>query len=394
VATNLSKRLRDLDNKKPRPNLPPMPGQRDPNDDKPMDGVVFVMMSMTGLVALIVLAVFFGTRSIESGLENKIAADLEGFEVTEIDVRAEARDVLVVGLVSDEARIEEVVEYLASLEGVTSFETNLQVRIEIDPGEVQISAEPIAISWTPTGATVVGNASSQDFMDAFLLSLEDTFGAVDAAGLTVKEGIESERDWFTSFLQLTQSMRQLTPEGAIFVSPDDRLIQVTAEFENRADRSDARQVAADIISATTFEFTSALTYKDAPPPPREEQVIELQANIDELIEGKIVEFETDSDVIAAVGTALLDEILAALQQFPDVSIEIAGHTDDLGSEEYNDELSRRRADAVLAYLVARGEPVDRFLVSGYGESRPIADNTTADGRARNRRIEFKALLEG
>lgn len=394
MATNLSKRLRDLDKKKPRPNMPPMPGQRDPDDDKPVDGVVFVMMSMTGLVGLIVLAVFFGARSIESGLETKVAEDLAQFEVTEIEVRAEARDIFVIGIVPDEARIEEVVEYLATVEGVTSYETNLQVRIEVEPGELLITAEPITISWTAGGATVAGNASTADFRDAFLLSLEDTFGTIDATGLTVKEGISSERDWFTSFIQLTQSMRALNPVGSIFVSPDDRLIQVTAEFENRAERSDARQVAQDIISATTFEFTSALTYKDAPPPPREEQVVELQANIDELIEGKIVEFETDSDVITPLGTALLDEILTALQQFPDVSIEIAGHTDDQGSEEYNDDLSRRRADAVLAYLVARGEPVDRFLVSGYGEARPIADNATADGRARNRRIEFKALLEG
>jgi len=394
VATKLSKRLRELDKKKTsRPGAPRMPGELDPDNDRPMDAVVFIMMSVTGLFALIVLAAFFGVRSIENGLEAKIAEDLAQFEVTQIDVIAEARDVVVAGLVPDEERIEEVLAYLGGVEGIHDFEANLQVKIEIEPGEIQISADPIVVAWNATGATVVGNTSSASFQEALILSLEDTFGDVDASGLTVKDGIGSERDWFTSFVQLTKSIREMTPVGSIFVSSDDRLMKVTAEFENREERADARQVAQDIISATTFDFTSSLTYKDAPPPPREEQVVELQASIDELIEGKVVEFETDSDVITDSGTALLDEILAALQQFPDVSIEIAGHTDDQGTEEYNNELSRRRADAVLAYLVAQGEPADRFVVVGYGESRPMEDNSTAEGRARNRRIEFKALLE-
>ncbi len=391
MASKLSKRLRDLD--KPRSGAPPIPGRESSDDDRPIDAVVFVMMALTGLLALIVFAVFFGMRSIEGGLEDRIADGLEARGVTEVEVRATARDVLVVGVVSSEDQIEEALAFIEGLDGVVSHETNLRVKVVRDPGEIKIESDPIVITWDAGAATVVGNVSSSDVKDALELSLRDTFGQVDMSGLTVKEGIESERDWFTSFLQLTQTMRELTPVGSVFVSSDDRLIQVTAEFETRSERSNARQAAQDIISATTFEFTSALTYEDAPPPPREEQVIELQASIDELIEGKVVEFETDSDVITATGTALLDEILDALRQFPDVSIEIAGHTDDQGTEEYNNDLSRRRADAVLAYLVGRGEPVDRFVVVGYGESRPIADNATADGRARNRRIEFKALLE-
>lgn len=391
MASKLSKRLRDLD--KPRSGAPPIPGRESSDDDRPIDAVVFVMMALTGLLALIVFAVFFGMRSIEGGLEDRIADGLEARGVTEVEVRATARDVLVVGVVSSEDQIEEALAFIEGLDGVVSHETNLRVKVVRDPGEIKIESDPIVITWDAGAATVVGNVSSSDVKDALELSLRDTFGQVDMSGLTVKEGIESERDWFTSFLQLTQTMRELTPVGSVFVSSDDRLIQVTAEFETRSERSNARQAAQDIISATTFEFTSALTYEDAPPPPREEQVIELQASIDELIEGKVVEFETDSDVITATGTALLDEILDALRQFPDVSIEIAGHTDDQGTEEYNNDLSRRRADAVLAYLVGRGEPVDRFVVVGYGESRPIADNATADGRARNRRIEFNALLE-
>ena len=104
-------------------------------------------------------------------------------------------------------------------------------------------------------------------------------------------------------------------------------------------------------------------------------------------------FEKQEAAIQGSGKALLDEIIAALKQVPLVPVEIAGHTDDVGSPESNLVLSRERAEAVLSYLLAAGEDADRFVVIGYGESQPIADNATEEGRARNRRIQFVALLE-
>ena len=394
MASSLTKRLGELDKKKPRGSSAPFPGQREPDDDRPMDGVVFAMMSLTGLLALVVLGVVFGMKSIESGLEDQVRQDLAAFELADLEVQAKARDVLVIGAVTDEETIAAVQDYLAQSEAIMSYETNLSVRVVRDPGDQTVTPDPIVVAWTPSGAEIVGNTSTDSVREAIIMSLEDIYGSVDATGLTVKEGVAGERDWLTAIIQLAGSMREMNPVGSIYVSPNEKLVQVTAEFDTRRERTDARQTAQDIISgSTTFDFTSALTYKDAPPPPKEEQVVELQTNIDELIEGKVVEFESNSDVITASGTALLDEILEALRQVPDVSIEIAGHTDDQGSEEYNEDLSRRRADAVLAYLVANGESPDRFVVVGYGESRPIADNATADGRARNRRIEFKALSD-
>jgi len=121
--------------------------------------------------------------------------------------------------------------------------------------------------------------------------------------------------------------------------------------------------------------------------------VKLQENLDDLIEGKVVEFELNSDVLTPKGIALLDEILVALEKFPNVPIEISGHADSQGDAAANLDLSKRRAQTVLDYLVAHGEDTNRFAVVGYGETRPIADNSTAEGRARNRRIEFKALEE-
>ncbi len=81
--------------------------------------------------------------------------------------------------------------------------------------------------------------------------------------------------------------------------------------------------------------------------------------------------------------------LMVLLQNPDLKVEIGGHTDNVGSEKNNTKLSIERAETVKKYLVARGVSADRLTVKGYGESMPVADNKTAEGRALNRRIEFK-----
>ena len=74
-----------------------------------------------------------------------------------------------------------------------------------------------------------------------------------------------------------------------------------------------------------------------------------------------------------------------------LAVEIGGHTDDIGNEADNLSLSQRRADAVLDHLISAGVDRDALEAKGYGESRPRADNATEDGRARNRRTEFRIL---
>jgi outer membrane protein OmpA-like peptidoglycan-associated protein len=99
-------------------------------------------------------------------------------------------------------------------------------------------------------------------------------------------------------------------------------------------------------------------------------------------------FTTDSAVLkpdAVEQVAKLGEILA---KYPEDRIRVQGHTDSTGSVAHNEELSLRRAQAVRDVLVSRGVKQDQILVEGVGPSRPVADNVTAAGRARNRRVEL------
>ena len=106
---------------------------------------------------------------------------------------------------------------------------------------------------------------------------------------------------------------------------------------------------------------------------------------------KGITFRTGSSRIAKASNATLDEAVEVLKQYPELKLEIGGHTDSAGAESTNQRLSQRRADSVKAYFVSHGIDAERLTAVGYGESQPAADNATRAGRAQNRRIEFKLV---
>jgi outer membrane protein OmpA-like peptidoglycan-associated protein len=101
-----------------------------------------------------------------------------------------------------------------------------------------------------------------------------------------------------------------------------------------------------------------------------------------------VNFDFDQSTIRPEDQANLDKDIATLEQWGKVNIEVAGHTDSRGSDEYNMALSQRRAEAVRNHLIRKGIEADRLTAVGYGESQPVADNATDEGRFKNRRVEL------
>lgn len=100
-------------------------------------------------------------------------------------------------------------------------------------------------------------------------------------------------------------------------------------------------------------------------------------------------FDFDSDRLNAVGRRALDPAVAFLKAQPELTAELAGHTDAIGTTQYNQDLSERRAEAVRRFLVEQGVAAHRLRARGYGETVPIASNETDAGRALNRRTELR-----
>lgn len=147
---------------------------------------------------------------------------------------------------------------------------------------------------------------------------------------------------------------------------------------------------------TVFEDASALAVVgDPPPPPPKPKVVQEKPKRVVVEENRIVinekiQFDFNKATIRAESDDLMNEIIKVIKENPHIKkIAIEGHTSSEGSDKYNLKLSDKRAKAVMEYLVSKGGlPKEMFTAKGFGESKPIAEESTEEGKEKNRRVEF------
>jgi outer membrane protein OmpA-like peptidoglycan-associated protein len=170
-------------------------------------------------------------------------------------------------------------------------------------------------------------------------------------------------------------------------------------FGDTFSRSKATPTAAPVVAAAAAPAVAAAaapadsdgdgvadSIDQCPNTPAGERVGPFGCSCDVSVQ---LNFAFDSAELTADDKAKLDGVAARLRELQFVGGEVAGHTDSIGDEAYNIDLSRRRAQAVLDYLAAQGVAPGRMTAVGYGESAPIADNATEEGRAQNRRVVIR-----
>jgi len=278
-----------------------------------------------------------------------------------------------------------------SLSGtVTDGETGLPLRAEVDfPGN---SFDPV-LTDTSTGfftarvpgGTVVARATAEGYMPL-------------SRTVVVPAGGQAAQDFVLS----PQGPESGTVTGTISDHGTGEPVAASitaAGVEFSAEASASGAFTLDLPAGTHTIEASAEGYLDATKvvsvPAGETATVELQMR-PALQQGQVMSFaniyfESGSATIQPQSYGVLDGVVELLRDNPDVMVEIAGHTDSDGSASYNQGLSQRRAESVRSYLVRKGISASRLTTVGYGESRPVASNATADGKARNRRIEFRVL---
>jgi outer membrane protein OmpA-like peptidoglycan-associated protein len=149
-----------------------------------------------------------------------------------------------------------------------------------------------------------------------------------------------------------------------------------------------------VIGATVGGVTGAVIGNKMDKQAEELKKSVPEATVERVGEGIVVElsssilFGFNSSDLSAEAKTNLDKMVTVFQTYPDTNIEVQGHTDSKGSEAYNKTLSEKRASVVSNYLVSKGVTTSRINIVGYGESAPKYENETADGMAKNRRVEF------
>lgn len=151
-------------------------------------------------------------------------------------------------------------------------------------------------------------------------------------------------------------------------------------------------IAPEMKDLTNYNKIEEMIIKHIPKEVTKEVVVEKPAKATIAMDKWVlvgVNFDNNSAKITPESYPIIYDAAKTLLKNTDIKVEIQGYTDNIGSESYNKNLSQKRADVVKDYLVSKGVSASRLSAVGYGESNPVADNKTADGRALNRRIEFK-----
>ncbi|MEL6822846.1 MAG: OmpA family protein [Calditrichota bacterium] len=146
--------------------------------------------------------------------------------------------------------------------------------------------------------------------------------------------------------------------------------------------------SADFVSKLRSLFNSRL---DIEAPELSTTGKEAQLAFNKALKGKRIQFETASADIRSLSHRIIDEIITILARYPEMNLEIGGHTDSSGDSNYNRQLSQDRAAAVKQFMINKGVAANRLAARGFGDTRPVASNASAAGRTQNRRVEFKVL---
>ncbi len=229
------------------------------------------------------------------------------------------------------------------------------------------------------GKVVVGGVVPDEATRAAILArVRELYGAdkvVDQLGV---DKLAAPPNWLDHVKSvLDPDLKQVT-QGQLRISGN--VVEVNGSIESEAARARLLGQIAAQLNNPTYTVRDGLRV-GAP----------SQQLLDAALAQRTIEFEVGNATLTPAGARVLDDLVPVLRQFAGRRFEIVGHTDDSGPREANVQLSAARAEAVRSYLAAKGIPAGDFVTSGVGPDRPIAPNTTADGRARNRRIEFRVL---
>ena len=328
---------------------------------------------IVGFVLLLLLYQFGAKQKapvIEADIQHRTANAVARNGFADVTVSTDGRDVTLAGTVPAEPDVATVKSIAADVRGVRVVDNRVEV------------ARPYAIEVCKQGARVVavGSAPDQLSIDRLDARIEELFHREQGEGeLRVRGDAPAG---FTDLVDRLLADLAKLDRGCLKIS--DRQATLAGAVHSQAT---AQRIRRDIDSFDATGFTVSL---DLEVPTLSEEAAACQAEYNRRLEpGERVLFDFDRAELHDEGRRLLDEIMNIGESCPDIKVWVTGHTDSVGDREYNIRLSQQRADVVVEYLVGKGMDRARLTAIGFGYSQPVADNATEEGRAKNRRIEFR-----
>lgn len=357
-----------------------------------------LLIVLLGLLVLALLGYFCANKkhapAIQDDIHSRASAVFadEGFDWANLSVNG--RNITLTGIAPTEAHKTKA-GALARIHGYNLVDNQLTV--------AQAAVEPQPVVPHPYTMKAELDANGQVLLTGYVPDVEthtrivklaqDKFGAGKVID-QLKEIAGAPTGWSQSVVAGLSNLQQLDQGVAKWV---DHNLSISGKV---ASESTKTQVTSQVKTALPDGYQSVLNLSaSAPvvaepePVPKmsaEEKVsaISCQERFTGLLANSIINFSTANAEISTDSYALLDKLAVIAEECSAAKITIKGHTDSRGAESYNQQLSQNRAQSVVDFLVSKGVDSTRLTAIGFGENAAIADNTTSEGRALNRRIEF------
>ena len=231
---------------------------------------------------------------------------------------------------------------------------------------VMANAEPIVIE-----GAVPNDATKQEILNKMYL----TYGQENIVDRIQVRTVTAPNDWSNAISHVITEDLKKVKQGKLSVRGTQ--MDLSGKMGNPNDIQSMTTKLQGLISAPYY-LTTRLSVNQA-----EQQMI------DAALKHRIIEFESGSAVLTASGIKILDEMSVALKKVSGKKVKVIGHTDSSGDANKNLLLSQQRAAAVKNYLIEKNIAAANLTAEGFGSYQPVADNVTAEGRRKNRRIEFE-----
>lgn len=355
--------------------------------------LVWLLAALIVPVLLAAALLVAKTGSTEDDLRDRSLAALEARGITGVEVEFSGRDATVVvpvGADADQAR-----EVVAAVDGVRAAkagggnQTVAEATLPSTPTTPTTQAEavvaPFELNKTADSFTVTAVVQDQAAKDSIVSEVQ----ALMATGTTFDDKLTVDpAAGLLNPTAVAALLRALaTADGHAFVRYDGTTVTLSGQVADQATKATAGRAAATAVPGAVV--ANQLQVPAIPKPPISEAC--------QTFEQRLAQLMTTNKIVFLSGTAIVNEpsrpsvlrAAALLKSCATARVEVSGHTDNLGDPSTSLPLSQRRADAVKAALVKLGVTADRIISRGFGETRPLASNSTSAGRIANRRVEIR-----
>jgi OOP family OmpA-OmpF porin len=325
------------------------------------------------IVLILMLAVPRYLKSIPDTLGKKVSKGLSEKQLNWTSVRVNGRDIILSGVAPS---IEEHEQAVAVAEEVFAVRSVVD---KISP-EV-ITPYTLNIITTKDDIKLDGYMPTKEDKEELFLLIKDRYPKKKLEdGIDIGTG--NPASWKELIVTMLEGLQGLDASTVHIV--DDE-VQISGKIKTQ-EAKDAFKATLKEFENNPYKINTHIVSMDRP-------IIVCQEKFNKLLSNQKIKFASNRSDIASESGKVLKELAFISSLCPQAKMVIVGYTDSLGNDEKNKKLSFNRAQAVVSRLFQEGVALERMKASGEGDAKPIADNQTEEGRAKNRRIEFKVIMK-